>query len=67
MLRRAGDEEEQRKHAGAEDRHVLDDVEVGEHGCLAVKLIIDVGLGGVGAGSGAGRDCRSDVEPASFP
>ena len=51
MFWRAGDEEEQRKHAGAEDGEVLDDVEVGEHGGLAMELVVDVGLGGVGAGS----------------
>src|SRR3979409_2564965 len=52
VLRRAGDEEEQRKHAVAEDRHVLDDVEVREHSGLTVELVVDVGLRRVGAGSG---------------
>src|SRR5882757_6604606 len=51
VLRRTGNEVDQRNHAGAEDRHVLDDVEVGEHGGLAVKLVVNVGLGRMGAGS----------------
>ena len=52
VLRWAGDEEEKWQHACAEDGQVLDDVEVGEHGGLAVKLVVDVGLGCVRAGSG---------------
>jgi hypothetical protein len=49
-----GDEEEQGEHAGAEDGEVLDDVEVGEHSSLAVELAVDVGHGGMGAGTAEG-------------
>ena len=51
VLRRARNEKEERQHAGAKDGEVLDDVEVAEHGGLAMKLVVDVGLGGVGTSS----------------
>jgi hypothetical protein len=44
-------------HAGAEEAQKAedgDDVHVGEHRGLAVELLVDVGLRGVGAGSGHG-------------
>ena len=47
VLWRTRDEEDKRDHAGAEDGEVLDDVEIGQHRSLTMKLVVDVGLGRV--------------------
>lgn len=43
------DEDDQRNHAGAEDAQDGDDVQVGEHGRLAMELVVDEGLRGLDA------------------
>ena len=50
MLGRSWNEEQQRQHAGTEDGHVLNDVQIREHSSLTVQFVVEVSLRSMRAG-----------------